>query len=67
MASTTLEELERKVSADPRNADLRHLLGAQYAEEGQFELASRELLQAVTLNPAAHTAPVAPISASSLY
>jgi tetratricopeptide (TPR) repeat protein len=51
-----IAELERRVVADPDNADLRHLLGAHYAQHGDFERATRELYRAITLKPDADVA-----------
>jgi len=34
MCSETLTELEQAINADPTYADLRHLLGAHYAQQG---------------------------------
>jgi tetratricopeptide (TPR) repeat protein len=56
MASSKLDDLEQAVRSDPGNADLRHLLGAQYAQAGEYERAVQELLAATELNPSAHVA-----------
>ena len=56
MPTPTLTDLERVVEANPNNADLRHRLGAHYAQMGMYEQAERELYRAVSLNPQAHVA-----------
>ena len=56
MTEPTLTELEEAVRRDPRNADLRHLLAAHYAQAGQYESASTEFREVLALQPAAHVA-----------
>jgi tetratricopeptide (TPR) repeat protein len=56
MSTATLIELERAAITDPDNADLRYLLGAHYAQLGQYEQAARELYRSISLNPQAHVA-----------
>lgn len=56
MGTRALSDLERAVRADPANARLRHLLGAEYAQAGQTESAKAELFHAITLDPGAHIA-----------
>ena len=56
MAASKLDDLEQAVESDPGNADLRHLLGAQYAQAGEYERAVREFLATTELNPSAHVA-----------
>jgi tetratricopeptide (TPR) repeat protein len=56
VSTLRLIDLEQAVHADPDNADLRHLLGAHYAQLGKYDLAELELYRAVSLNPQAHVA-----------
>jgi len=56
MGTRALSDLEQAVKADPANARLRHLLGAEYAQAGQIESAKAELFHAITLDPGAHVA-----------
>jgi tetratricopeptide (TPR) repeat protein len=56
MPSRSLSELEKAVGADPESADLRHLLGAHYAQVGRYEEAECELYRAISLDPQAHLA-----------
>lgn len=56
MGTRALSDLEQAVRADPANAGLRHLLGAEYAQAGQPENAKAELFHAITLDPGAHIA-----------
>jgi tetratricopeptide (TPR) repeat protein len=58
MATETneLAELRRAVLNDPRNADLRYLLGAEMAQQRDYEGAVLELSAAVALNPQLHAA-----------
>ena len=56
MPKPTLSELEQAVGADPHNAELRHLLAAEYAEAGRYDSAKAEFLHVIALNPAAHVA-----------
>lgn len=56
MGTRALSDLEQAVKADPANARLRHLLGAEYAQAGQAESAKAELFHAITLDPEAHIA-----------
>jgi tetratricopeptide (TPR) repeat protein len=56
LAKSTLSELEQAVGADPYNAELRHLLAAEYAQAGRYDSAKAEFLQAIALKPDAHIA-----------
>ena len=56
MQDTKVAELERKVAAEPLNADLRHLLAGEYAQAGDYERAGREFQEVLILNPGAHVA-----------
>lgn len=56
MVPKTLSDLEQAVSADPENANLRHLLAAEYVQTGQPEKAKAEFFHTITLNPDAHVA-----------
>ena len=56
MTSQALTTLQQAVAADPDNADLRHLLGAHCAQNGDYVQTERELYRAVSLNPLAHVA-----------
>lgn len=56
MPKPTLSELEQAVGADPHNAELRHLLAAEYVEAGRYDSAKAEFLHAIALNPGAHVA-----------
>jgi tetratricopeptide (TPR) repeat protein len=51
-----LADLEEAVRAQPLNADLRHLLAAEYAQHGQYERAVGEFREVLALNPDAHVA-----------
>jgi tetratricopeptide (TPR) repeat protein len=51
-----LAQLQAAVRNDPLNAELRYLLGAQLAEGREYEHAIVELVTAVKLKPALHTA-----------
>jgi tetratricopeptide (TPR) repeat protein len=51
-----LEALRRAVVNDPRNAELRYLLGVEMAEQRDYEGAVLELSAAVALNPLLHVA-----------
>jgi tetratricopeptide (TPR) repeat protein len=51
-----LARLQTAVSNDPLNAELRYLLGAELAQEGDHEHAIVELSTAVKLEPTLHTA-----------
>jgi Flp pilus assembly protein TadD len=53
---TDLAQLQVAVRNDPLNAELRYLLGAELAEQGDHEHAIVELATAVKLKPALHTA-----------
>lgn len=56
MRARTLSELEQAVRAEPANADLRHLLAAEYAQTGHYEPAVREFHEVLVLNPGAQVA-----------
>jgi tetratricopeptide (TPR) repeat protein len=56
MQTTKVTELEQAVATDPSNPDLRHLLAAEYAQVGEYERATREFREVLTLDPAAHVA-----------
>lgn len=48
--------LRRRVLADPRNAELRYLLGAQMAQQKDYEGAVLEMSAALALSPFLHVA-----------
>jgi tetratricopeptide (TPR) repeat protein len=50
------EELRRAIVDDPSNAELRYLLGAEMAQQRDYDGAVMELTAAVALNPQLHTA-----------
>lgn len=56
MRKLTLSELEQAARTDPHNAQLRHLLAAEYAQAGRFDSAKAEFFHAIALNPEAHVA-----------
>lgn len=56
MGNTKLSQLEQAVGADPHNAELRHLLAAEYTDAGRYDSAKAEFLHAIALNPGAHIA-----------
>jgi len=51
-----IEELRRAAVADPRNGEVRYLLGVELAQQRQYDQAVLELSAAVALNPLLHTA-----------
>jgi tetratricopeptide (TPR) repeat protein len=51
-----IEELRSAVVQDPRNAELRYLLGAEMAQRGDYAGAVMEMSSAIALNPLLHTA-----------
>lgn len=51
-----IDELRRAAVADPRNGEIRYLLGAELAQQRRFDEAVLELSAAVALNPLLHTA-----------
>ena len=52
----SLEELRRAVVNDPRNTELRYLLGAEMAQSKDYDSAVMEMSAAVALNPLLHAA-----------
>jgi tetratricopeptide (TPR) repeat protein len=53
---TGVDELRRAVVNDPRNAELRYLLGAEMAQQQDYDGAVMEMSAAVALNPLLHIA-----------
>jgi cytochrome c-type biogenesis protein CcmH/NrfG len=51
-----LDELRKAVVNDPRNADLRYLLGAEMAQQKDYEGAVMEMSAAIAFNPLLHLA-----------
>jgi hypothetical protein len=51
-----VEELRSAVVNDPRNAELRYLLGAEMAQQQDYNGAVMEMSAAIALNPTLHTA-----------
>lgn len=51
-----IDELRRAAFADPRNGEIRYLLGAELAQQRRYDEAVLELSAAVALNPLLHTA-----------
>jgi tetratricopeptide (TPR) repeat protein len=51
-----VDELRRAVINDPRNAELRYLLGAEMAQQKDYDGAVMEMSAAVALNPLLHAA-----------
>lgn len=49
-------ELRRAVVNDPRNAELRYLLGAEMAQQKDYDGAVMEMSAAIALNPLLHVA-----------
>lgn len=52
----SLEDLRRAVVNDPRNAELRYLLGAEMAQQKDYDSAVMEMSAAIALNPLLHVA-----------
>jgi tetratricopeptide (TPR) repeat protein len=53
---TSVEELRRAVVNEPRNAELRYLLGAEMAQQQDYDGAVMEMSAALALNPLLHMA-----------
>lgn len=51
-----IDELRRAAVNDPRNGEIRYLLGAELAQHRRYDEAVLELSAAVALNPLLHTA-----------
>ena len=51
-----VERLRRAVVNDPRNAELRYLLGAEMAQQKDYDGAVMEMSSAIALNPLLHVA-----------
>jgi tetratricopeptide (TPR) repeat protein len=51
-----IDELRRAAVADPRNGEIRYLLGAELAQQRRYDEAVLELSAAVALNPLLHMA-----------
>ena len=51
-----IEELRRAAFADPRNGEIRYLLGAELAQQRRYDEAVLELSAAIALKPLLHTA-----------
>lgn len=51
-----IAELRRAAVNDPRNGEIRYLLGAELAQRQRFDEAVLELSAAIALNPLLHTA-----------
>src|SRR5688572_14161352 len=51
-----IAELRRAAVNDPRNGEIRYLLGAELAHQQRYDEAVLELSAAVALNPLLHTA-----------
>lgn len=51
-----LAELRRAAVNDPRNGEIRYLLGAELAHQQRYDEAVLELSAAIALNPLLHTA-----------
>src|SRR5688572_10990159 len=51
-----LVELRRAAVQDPRNGEIRYLLGAELAQQRQYDEAILELSAAVALDPLLHVA-----------
>ena len=51
-----VDELRRAVVNDPRNAELRYLLGAEMAQQKDYDGAVMEMSAAIALNPTLHVA-----------
>jgi tetratricopeptide (TPR) repeat protein len=56
MEDLSLEDLRRAVVNDPRNAELRYLLGAEMAQQKDYDSAVMEMSAAIALNPLLHVA-----------
>jgi tetratricopeptide (TPR) repeat protein len=52
----SLAELRKAVVNDPRNAQLRHLLGAEMAQQKDYDGAVMEMSAAIAFNPLLHLA-----------
>src|SRR3954451_9538247 len=55
-AQNDIESLRKAVLNDPRNAELRYLLAAEYAQAGDYDSAVLEFSAAIALNPLLHVA-----------
>jgi tetratricopeptide (TPR) repeat protein len=55
-ADTDVDSLRKAVLNDPRNAELRYLLAAEYAQAGDYDSAVLEFSAAIALNPLLHVA-----------
>jgi tetratricopeptide (TPR) repeat protein len=51
-----IDELRRAAVADPRNGEIRYLLGAELAQQRRYDEAVLELSAAIALDPLLHTA-----------
>ncbi len=51
-----ITQLEEALSQSPTDSQLHYLLGAEYAQVGEYEKAIASMTQAITLNPELHTA-----------
>lgn len=51
-----IAELRRAAVNDPRNGEIRYLLGAELAQQQRYDEAVLELSAAIALNPLLHTA-----------
>jgi len=56
MPDEKIAELRRAAVNDPRNGEIRYLLGAELAQHRRYDEAVLELSAAVALNPLLHTA-----------
>ena len=56
MEDLSLDDLRRAVVNDPRNAELRYLLGAEMAQQKDYDGAVMEMSAAIALNPLLHVA-----------
>jgi tetratricopeptide (TPR) repeat protein len=54
--TTDIVRLKQAVATEPRNAELRYLLGAEMADAGDYDGAVLEMSTALTLAPAMHVA-----------
>jgi tetratricopeptide (TPR) repeat protein len=56
MEQPNLQQIRAAVAQDPLNAELRYLLGAELAQQKDYEAAVVELTTALGINPALHFA-----------
>jgi len=56
MTQPDLQQIRSAVAQDPKNAELRYLLGAELAQQREYEAAVAEMSTALALDPQLHVA-----------